>query len=117
VTGVAPGLQNQCWADKVLGGFDSHSPPPFWFYEVELMSVFNKTVLALLMISGAACVVYGTCFHSVNMWSDSNDMPVAQTRSELALTQEASVGGVDLDKATGQIKQTYTGQSPEACAT
>lgn len=29
VTGVAPGLQNQCGADEVPGGFDSHSPPPF----------------------------------------------------------------------------------------
>ncbi len=27
--GGAPGLQNQCGADKVPGGFDSHSPPPF----------------------------------------------------------------------------------------
>ena len=26
--GGAPGLQNQCGADKVPGGFDSHSPPP-----------------------------------------------------------------------------------------
>jgi hypothetical protein len=29
VPGGAPGLQNQCRAEKVLGGFDSHSPPPF----------------------------------------------------------------------------------------
>ena len=28
--GGAPGLQNQCRAEKVLGGFDSHSPPPFF---------------------------------------------------------------------------------------
>ena len=27
--GGAPGLQNQCGVDKVPGGFDSHSPPPF----------------------------------------------------------------------------------------
>lgn len=27
--GGAPGLQNQCGAEKVPGGFDSHSPPPF----------------------------------------------------------------------------------------
>ena len=26
--GGAPGLQNQCGAEKVPGGFDSHSPPP-----------------------------------------------------------------------------------------
>ena len=29
--GGAPGLQNQCGAEKVPGGFDSHSPPPFFF--------------------------------------------------------------------------------------
>ena len=28
--GGAPGLQNQCGARKVPGGFDSHSPPPFF---------------------------------------------------------------------------------------
>jgi len=29
VTGVARGLQSRRWVDKVQGGFDSHSPPPF----------------------------------------------------------------------------------------
>ena len=28
VTGVLPGLQNQCGAWYVPGGFDSHMPPP-----------------------------------------------------------------------------------------
>ena len=36
MTGVARGLQSRCWADKVQGGFDSHSPPPFfWFSSLD----------------------------------------------------------------------------------
>jgi len=84
------------------------------------MKMFNRMVSLMLVVAGVACVVYGTCFHTVNVSANSEgDVPVTMTivRSEPALTQEASVSGVELDKATGEIKQTYTGQSPEACAT
>ncbi len=40
--GGAPGLQNQCGADKVPGGFDSHSPPPF------ISVAENKTIFLYL---------------------------------------------------------------------
>ena len=43
--GGAPGLQNQRGADKVPGGFDSHSPPPFlncWRRLNVLVMLVNK---------------------------------------------------------------------------
>ena len=82
------------------------------------MNKFSKIVSLLLVVAGIACVVYGTCFHAVDVSAESDEGPsLTMAKSELALTQDASVGGVQLDKTTGQIKQTYTGQSPEACAT
>ena len=84
------------------------------------MNAFNKIVALGLVTVGIACVVYGTCFHTVDVSASSEDvesLTLALTKSELALTQEASVGGVTLDHTTNEIKQTYTGQSPEACAT
>jgi hypothetical protein len=53
----------------------------------------------------------------VELSADENGTSLTMATSELAMTQEASVGGVKLDRATGQIKQTYTGESPKACAT
>ena len=32
MTGVARGLQSRRWVDKVQGGFDSHSPPPYFVF-------------------------------------------------------------------------------------
>ena len=84
------------------------------------MAVFNKITSLLLVVSGVACVVYGACFHSVNVSVDADsEMPITLNvaKSEPALTQDASVGGVALDPDTGEIKQTYTGESPKACAT
>jgi hypothetical protein len=84
------------------------------------MTVFNKSVSLLLVVAGVACVVYGTCFHSVDVTIDGDSVvPLTLTvsKSEPALTQDASVGGVALDAYTGEIKQTYTGESPKACAT
>lgn len=82
------------------------------------MNRFSKIVSLVLVFGGIACVVYGTCFHTVDVGADTDGGPsLTVAKSELALTQDASVGGVQLDETTGQIKQTYTGQSPEACAT
>ena len=84
------------------------------------MKAFNKIVSLLLVVAGVACVVYGTCFHSVNVSVDGDSvvpLTLNLVKSEPALTQDASVGGVVLDADTGEIKQTYTGESPKACAT
>ncbi|MCF7975896.1 MAG: hypothetical protein K9N55_18920 [Phycisphaerae bacterium] len=81
------------------------------------MRAFNKIVSVCLVCAGVACVVFGTCFHSVDVSADESGASLTMARSELALTQEASVGGAKLDPNTGQIKQTYTGESPKACAT
>ena len=80
------------------------------------MNSVNRIISVLLIVAGIACVVYGTCFHSVSM-SGQSDEAMTVAKSELALTQEASVGGAELDEATGEIKQTYTGESPKACPT
>ncbi len=71
----------------------------------------------MLIVGGVACVVYGTCFHSIDVSSDADGVTLTVAKSEPALTQDASVGGVKLDHADGKIKQTYTGESPKACAT
>ena len=84
------------------------------------MNAFNKIVTLGLVTAGFACVVYGTCFHSVSVSATTEgvvSLTTSAAKSELTLTQEASVGGVTLDDTTNEIKQTYTGQSPEACAT
>ncbi len=71
----------------------------------------------IVIVAGLACVVYGTRFHSIDVSSDADGVTLTLAKSEPALTQEASVGGVTLDEANGNIKQTYTGESPKACAT
>ena len=38
VTGVLPGLQNQCGAWYVPGGFDSHMPPPKERFQIHCKS-------------------------------------------------------------------------------
>jgi hypothetical protein len=81
------------------------------------MKVFNRIVCLMLIVVGVACVVYGTCFHSIDVSSDADGVTLTVARSEPSLTQEASVGGVTLDEISGKIKQTYTGESPKACAT
>lgn len=39
MTGVARGLQSRRWVDKVQGGFDSHSPPPFLRMQVLYLKI------------------------------------------------------------------------------
>lgn len=80
------------------------------------MNTVNKLISVALVVAGIACVVYGTCFHTVGLAGQAEDANRI-AKSELALMQDASVGGVELDEATGKIKQTYTGKSPKACAT
>ena len=132
--GGAPGLQNQCGADKVPGGFDSHSPPPFLdrrqkstvcLRPVDTISkkecfMINKNtkilIFGLLVLLGAALLAYGAFFHSTNVSPQQGDDTTAIAKSEPALIKEASIGGVTLDES-GKIKQTYTGKAPKACAT
>jgi hypothetical protein len=145
VPGGAPGLQNQCGADKVPGGFDSHSPPPFitaanegktiCLYvadiksklkeyknrtsmdEVSMLTKKTKIIIFCLLISlGVIVLAYGAFFHSITVTTKVEGGSVSITKSEPALVKEASVGGVARDKS-GKIKQTYTGKAPEACPT
>jgi hypothetical protein len=74
------------------------------------------TIFFLLILLGAVLITYGAVFHSANVLPQKDDGSPAIAKSEPALIKEASVGGVTRDES-GKIKQTYTGQSPKACAT
>ena len=52
VTGVLPGLQNQCGAWYVPGGFDSHMPPPkenMLLVEITQFQVHQQFILMRLL--------------------------------------------------------------------
>ena len=134
--GGAPGLQNQCGVDKVPGGFDSHSPPPFLnrrqkssvcvlpvdtIIKKEGFMINKNTkilIFGLLVLFGAALLAYGAFFHSTNVSAQQNGQPVLFAKSESALIKDASVSGVKRDE-TGKIKQTYEigENAPKACST
>ena len=78
----------------------------------------NKKIIIffLLILFGVVLITYGAVFHSANVLPQKDDGSPAVAKSEPALIKEASVGGVKRDES-GKIKQTYTGQSPKACAT
>jgi hypothetical protein len=73
-------------------------------------------VFFLLILLGVVLITYGAVFHSQNVSPQKEDGSPAVAKSEPALIKEASIGGVTRDES-GRIKQTYTGQSPKACAT
>jgi hypothetical protein len=73
-------------------------------------------VFGVLLLLGAALMAYGALFHSTRVLPQQGDESAAIAKSEPALIKEASVGGVTRDES-GKIKQTYTGQAPEACPT
>lgn len=77
----------------------------------------NKIIVFfLLILLGAVLIAYGAVFHSQNVLPQNEDGSPAVAKSEPALIKDASVGGLTRDES-GKIKQTYTGQSPKACAT
>ena len=73
-------------------------------------------LFCLLILIGAAVLTYGAFFHNITIATQVEGGSVSVTKSEPALIKEASVGGVARDKS-GKVKQTYTGESPKACAT
>jgi hypothetical protein len=73
-------------------------------------------VFGVFLLLGAALMAYGAFFHSTSVLPQQGDESAAIAKSEPALIKEASVGGVTRDES-GKIKQTYTGQAPEACPT
>ena len=74
------------------------------------------TASVVFIFLGIALCVYGLTVHATSVAPEKGDGPAVAMR-EPALIKEASVGGVKLDKESGKIKQTYTGKSPDACAT
>jgi hypothetical protein len=73
-------------------------------------------VICLLILLGIIVFSYGAFFHSVDITTQAEGGSVTVSKSEPALVKEASVGGVARDES-GNVKQTYTGESPKACST
>jgi hypothetical protein len=73
-------------------------------------------VFFLLILLGVVLIAYGLVFHSQNVSPQKEDGSPAVAKSEPALIKDASVGGLTRSES-GKIKQTYSGQSPKACAT
>lgn len=73
-------------------------------------------VFCLLFLIGTVLFIYGIFFHSTNILPQQADDSAILAASEPALIKEVSVGGVTRDES-GNIKQTYTGQAPQACPT
>ncbi len=82
------------------------------------MSSKGKKVTAsvVFIFLGIALCAYGLTFHAISVGPEKGDGPMLAMR-EPALIKEASIGGVALDKASGKIKHTYTGEPPKDCAT
>jgi len=82
------------------------------------MSIRAKKITAsvVFIVLGLVLCAYGLTLHTTTVTGEKADAP-AVAMSEPELVRKASVGGVRLDKQSGKIKQTYTGKSPEACAT
>lgn len=73
-------------------------------------------IFSLLILLGVVLLTYGAFFHSVNVSPQQEDGSAAVAKSEPNLIKEVSVSGVKRDES-GKIKQTYTGEAPEACPT
>ena len=74
------------------------------------------TVSVVFIFLGLILCAYGLTLHATAVSPEKGNEP-AVVMSEPALIKEASIGGVALDKASGKIKHTYTGEPPEDCAT
>ena len=112
-----------------MGGFDSHSPPPFFFdnfslgwrfteyavigYTVRMASIKQKLVFIVLFV-GAGLMAFGLKFHTQPVFSEDNDKGLVTP--ETRLMKEVSIGGLQRDPA-GNLRLTYTGKPPEACPT
>jgi len=74
------------------------------------------TASVVSIFLGIVLCAYGLGLHATAVAPEKGNELAVMMR-EPALIKEASVGGVTLDKASGKIKHTYTGEPPEDCAT
>ena len=74
------------------------------------------TASVVFIFLGFVLCAYGLTVHATAVAPEKGNEPAIMMK-ESALIKEASVGGVALDKASGKIKHTYTGEPPEDCAT
>ena len=91
------------------------------------MPIYNETtdfmetrkakiiIFCLLTVFGVVLLIYGIYFHSTTVCAQQDDS-IVFAKSESALIKEVSIGGVARDTA-GNLRQTYTGQPPQACPT
>ncbi len=75
----------------------------------------RQLVSIVLVVGGAAFLVYGLFFHSAVI-SSAQEADAAVAQAETSLIREVAIGGLKRD-ASGQIKKTYTGKAPKACPT
>ncbi|MBE0536068.1 MAG: hypothetical protein IH624_10400 [Phycisphaerae bacterium] len=76
----------------------------------------RKTLVSItLVLLGVGLLAYGVAFHVINVHPKEDGAAAIETREPDAVRQ-ASVGGLERDES-GSVKQTYTGESPKACAT
>ncbi len=83
-----------------------------------IMSSKAKKITAsvIFIFLGVVLCAYGLTLHATAVGPEKGNEPAIMMR-EPALIKEASIGGVALDKESGKIKHTYTGEPPEDCAT
>lgn len=83
-----------------------------------MMNTKLKQILvsAFVVVFGVLLCVYGMGFHSQPVAPEKGNEP-SIIKSEPELIKDASVGGLARDAESGKIKQTYTGEPPEDCAT
>ena len=142
--GGAPGLQSQCGAEKVPGGFDSHSPPPFLLIKEQyhcckintgkipwprlksnqcceqgpsaLMNIQKrKTFIACLILIGVLLLAWGLLFGAREVFPKQIDS-TPTLESETTLIKNVTFGGIIRDQY-GNIRKTYSGKPPKACPT
>jgi hypothetical protein len=73
-------------------------------------------IFCLLILLGVGLLTYGAFFHFADVSPQQESDSTVVAKSEPALIQEVTVGGVKRDES-GTIKQTYTGEAPKACPT
>jgi len=73
-------------------------------------------IFLLLLLIGAALLIYGFCFHSATILPKQQDDLTVLVQSEPALIKEVSVGGIERDDS-GVIRRTYDKSPPLICPT
>jgi hypothetical protein len=124
------GVWWRSWSSKpargltVSGRFDSYSPPPFENFagtgreargDVYIMKINRQTLAwCVLPVGALLMLIYGAAFNERPVYPKNTVQSCPE--SELALIEEVTFGGVELD-TLGQIRKTYTDKPLDFCPT